>query len=175
MYKFSFLGSESDSSNTWMWGFNNINGFDESLLEVAKNAKNKGEIWGVSELVTEQFELTDTINGNTLATVACGLSEQNLFYYRCPYDGGAAFVAVLDAPEDVFAHMTNVHKVAEILMRCIERFELDHKILIESFLAANGTAYEWDGDVLVARFEQGLRVEFERIGEIYRIKVLKIS
>ena len=82
-YKFSFIGSESEYSNTWMWGFNNINGFDESLLEVAKNAKSKGEIWGLDELTTEQFELTDAINGHVLATVACGLSKQNLFYYRC--------------------------------------------------------------------------------------------
>ena len=174
-YKFSFLGSESEHSNTWMWGFNNINGFDESLLEVAKNAKIKGEIWGVSELVTEQFELTDAINGHTLATVACGLSEQNLFYYRCPYDDGAAFIAVLGAPEDVFASLVNAHKVAEILIGCIERFELEHKILIESFLAANGTPYERDGDVLVAHFDQDMRVEFERVSEIYRVKALKIS
>ena len=93
----------------------------------------------------------------------------------CPYDGGAAFVAVLDAPESIFAYPVNAHEVAENLIDCIETFELEHKILIESFLVSNGTPYEWNGDVLVAHFYQDMRVEFERVGEIYRVKEINFT
>ena len=33
-YPIQFIGSESIQSNDWLWGWKNINGFDDSLLEL---------------------------------------------------------------------------------------------------------------------------------------------
>ena len=38
-----FVGSTSGSSQTWMWGWNNINGFPEEVVEVADEVYNFGE------------------------------------------------------------------------------------------------------------------------------------
>ena len=31
-YPLQFLGSEANSSNTWLWAWENINGFDENII-----------------------------------------------------------------------------------------------------------------------------------------------
>ena len=37
-FDMQFIGSESFSSNTWLWGYENVNGFDERLLGLANRA-----------------------------------------------------------------------------------------------------------------------------------------
>ena len=33
-YPLQFIGSEANSDNTWLWGWKNVNGFDERLLRL---------------------------------------------------------------------------------------------------------------------------------------------
>lgn len=47
-FDMQFIGSESFSSNTWLWGYENINGFDDRLLELANKAREFGEKFGLS-------------------------------------------------------------------------------------------------------------------------------
>ncbi len=171
-YPVQFIGSESASSNTWLWGWENINGFDEKLIRVANETKNKGEEWQLEPLLAEKFDLTDTYNGHNLSIVACGISGENLCYYRGPHSGGAIFAAFSDVPKEVFASV-NVQKFSSITMQCIHQFRVDHKIFTESFLLWNGTKYEWKQNSILAHFEQDLLIEFEQADEFLRISGMK--
>ena len=42
-YKIQFIGSESSASNTWMWGWENINHFSEETLVLANEMLTKGK------------------------------------------------------------------------------------------------------------------------------------
>ena len=42
-YPLQFLGSEANSSNTWLWAWENINGFDDKIISLAREIKAKGE------------------------------------------------------------------------------------------------------------------------------------
>ena len=91
-FDMQFIGSESFSSNTWLWGYENINGFDERLLKLANKAREFGEKFGLSAFSTPQFGLDENFNGHTISMVLCtAFDEQN--YYRIEYEGGAAYVA----------------------------------------------------------------------------------
>ena len=91
-FDMQFIGSESFSSNTWLWGYENINGFDERLLELANKAREFGEKFGLSAFGMPQFELDENFNGHTISMILCtAFDEQN--YYRIEYEGGAAYVA----------------------------------------------------------------------------------
>ena len=46
-FDMQFIGSESFSSNTWLWGYENVNGFDERLLSLANRAREFGEKFGL--------------------------------------------------------------------------------------------------------------------------------
>ena len=74
-YPLQFIGSEATSSNTWLWGWENINGFSEKIIQVATHAKVVGERWNLEPLTTAEFTLDDTFNGHNLSIVTCGLVD----------------------------------------------------------------------------------------------------
>lgn len=161
VYPMQFIGSEANSSGTWMWGWNNINGFDEKLLRLANEIKEIGEKWDYGVLTTKCFNLDEDFNGHNLSMVACVLSKENYCYYRCPHDHGAVFAAVSGVPDSVFAPVD----AQDFIMRTLEgirQLPVDHKIFAESLLMWNGTSYEWEDDVLTAHFDADVHIQFKK-------------
>lgn len=170
-YPLQFLGSEANSSNIWLWAWENINGFDEKILSLAKSIKEKGIKLNLKPLTTAEIDITDELNGHNLSIVACGLADKNYCYYRGPHSGGAIFVAFSGVAEKVFSPV-DVKKFIDITMKCIQQFSLNHKIFIESFLEWNKNKYEWQEDNIVANFGNSgkLKIEFEKVEGNFRIK-----
>ena len=130
-FDMQFIGSESFSSNTWLWGYENINGFDERLLELANKALEFGEKFGLSAFSTPQFELDENFNGHTISMVLCtAFDEQN--YYRIEYEGGAAYVAFRS--DVVFEEPVLANETFSVVNECLSSYELDHKIFIKGLL-----------------------------------------
>lgn len=172
VYPVQFMGSESNSSDTWMWGWNNINGFDEKILTFVREVKEIGEAWGLEPLTVKSFKLDENFYGHTLAIVACGITKGNYCYYRGPHEGGAIMMAFSGMTDEVFAPV-DMPKFISTTMDCIQQFYVDHKIFVESFLMWNGTKYEWEGDRIVAHFTQDLEISFEKVDDFWRIAGIK--
>ncbi|WP_338950913.1 DUF6882 domain-containing protein [Fusobacterium nucleatum] len=81
-YLLQFLGSEANSSNTWLWAWENINGFDDKIISLARSIKEKGEKINLEPLINAEIDITDELNGHNLSIVACGLADKNYCYYR---------------------------------------------------------------------------------------------
>ena len=175
-YPLQFLGSESNSSNTWLWAWENINGFDENIISLAREIKAKGEKLNLEALTTAEIEITDELNGHILSIVACGLADKNYCYYRDPYSDGAIFVAFDGVDERVFAPI-NAKEFVDIIVRCIQQFSLNHKLFVESFLEWNKTKCEWNKNTLIADFEnsQKLEIDFEEKTELARIINIRLN
>ena len=171
-YPVQFLGSESNSSNTWKWGWDNVNGFHTSLIELANTTRSLGEKWDLEPLSVAGLELDDTFNGHTLSVVACGVSKDNYCYYRGPHDRGAVLMAFSDVPNSVF-NPVDVHKFISIAIDCIQNYVVEHKIFIESFLNWNKIKYNWEGQTIIAEFLQELHIEFEQVDEFLRVSSIK--
>ena len=172
-FRVQFLGSESYVSNSWLWGWENVNSFPDNLLGQVHIARTYGQTWGLEPLMYAQCELNDTFNGHNFSMVVCGALAEDRCYYRCPTGGdqGAAFVALCDMPKELFAPVDGITFINSV-SQCIQQFYLDHRIFVESFLRWNRTPFDWNGDTLTAHFDTGVVVEFERAGEHYRIKNL---
>lgn len=166
-YPIQFLGSESASGNTWLWGWENINGFSEKIIQLAQQTREKGEDLGLKPLTTAEFTLDDTYNGHHLSIVTCGLAEKYC-YYRGPHSGGAILVAFSDVPDEVFAPV-DIHKFISITTQCIQQSLVDHRLFVEGFLLWNHTKYDWNGHTLTAHFDQDLNMEFEQTEKCLRI------
>ncbi len=171
-YPVQFLGSESNSSDTWKWGWDNVNGFPDSLIELASSLRDIGEQWGLEPLCTADFELDDTFNGHSLSVAACGISNDSYCYYKGPHSGGAVLMAFSGVPDSVFGPV-DLHKFVSITMDCLENFTFDHKIFIESFLYWNKVKYSWEEKTIVAEFSQVLCIEFEEVDGFLRIASIK--
>lgn len=170
-YPLQFLGSEANSSNTWLWAWENINEFDDKIISLAREIKAKGEKLNLEALINAEIDITDKLNGHNLSIVACGLADKNYCYYRGPHSGGAIFVAFCGVAEKVFSPV-DVRKFIDITMKCIQQFSLNHKIFIESFLEWNKNKYEWQENNMVANFGNSgkLKIEFEKVEDNFRIK-----
>ena len=175
-YPLQFLGSEANSSNTWLWAWENINGFDDKIISLAREIKAKGEKLNLEALTTAEINISDELNGHTLSIVACGLADKNYCYYRGPHSGGAIFVAFDGVDERVFAPI-NEKDFADIVVNSIQQFPLNHKIFVESFLEWNKTKYKWKENTLIVDFEnsQKLEIDFEEKSELARIINIRLN
>ena len=175
-YPLQFLGSEANSSNTWLWAWENINGFDDKIISLAREIKAKGEKLNLEALTTAEIDISDELNGHTLSIVACGLADKNYCYYRGPHSGGAILVAFDGVDEKVFSSVS-AKDFVDITIKCIQQFSLNHKIFVESFLEWNKTKYKLQGDTIIADFEKDgkLMIELEKIENSFRIKNISLN
>ena len=175
-YPLQFLGSEATSSNTWLWAWENINGFDDKIISLAKSIKEKGEKLNLEPLINAEIDISDELNGHTLSIVACGLADKNYCYYRGPHSGGAIFVAFNGVDEKVFSSVS-AKEFLDITVKCIQQFSLNHKLFIESFLNWNKNRYKWQDNKIIADFEKDgeLRIEFEKVENNFRIKNISLN
>lgn len=171
-YKIQLIGSESTDGGTWKWGWERAQEFQDELLILANEMHTKGTQWDLKPLITPNPPIDAFINGHTLSMVSCGLSEENYFYYRGPYHGGAVYMAVEYTETDVL-NKIGITLLGQIIMQGIRQYPVDHKIFAESLLQWNQTPYRWDGDTIIASFPQELFIEFEQKGESYRITSMK--
>ena len=175
-YPLQFLGSEATSSNTWLWAWENINGFDDKIISLAKSIKEKGEKLNLEPLINAEIDISDELNGHTLSIVACGLADKNYCYYRGPHSGGAIFVAFDGVDKKVFTPV-DAKDFADIVVRCIQQFSLNHKLFIESFLEWNKNKYKWQENIIIADFGKDgeLRIECEKVENNFRIKNINLN
>ena len=158
-FDMQFIGSESFSSNTWLWGYENINGFDERLLGLSNRAREFGEKFGLEAFSTAQFELDEEINGHTISLVACVAIGEELSYYRIDYDGGAAYVAF--RAEAIFKEPVLANEVVSVVNECISAYELDHKLFIKGLLLGCGVKFDEKPNEIVAKFKDELSYKFD--------------
>ena len=175
-YPLQFLGSEATSSNTWLWAWENINEFDDKIISLAREIKAKGEKLNLEALTTAEIDISDELNGHTLSIVACGLADKNYCYYYGPHSGGAILVAFDGVDEKVFTPV-DAKDFADIVVRCIQQFPLNHKLFVESFLEWNKTKYKWKENTFIADFENSekLEIDFEEKSELARIINIRLN
>ena len=175
-YPLQFLGSEANSSNTWLWAWENINGFDDKIISLARSIKEKGEKLDIETLTTAEIDITDELNGHNFSIVACGLADKNYCYYRGPHSGGAIFIAFNGVDEKVFSSVS-AKEFVDITVKCIQQFSLNHKLFVENFLEQNKTKYKLQGDTIIADFEKDgkLMIELEKIENSFRIKNISLN
>ncbi|WP_103619535.1 DUF6882 domain-containing protein [Campylobacter concisus] len=164
-FDMQFIGSESFSSNTWLWGYENINGFDERLLELANKARAFGEKFGLSAFSTPRFELDENFNGHTISMVLCAaFDEQN--YYRIEYEGGAAYVAFRS--DVVFEEPVLANELLGVVNECISSYELDHKIFIKGLLLSCDMKFsESPNEIVSDKYE--LSFKFDELNRLINI------
>ena len=164
-FDMQFIGSESFSSNTWLWGYENINGFDERLLKLANKAREFGEKFGLSAFSTPRFDLDENFNGHTISMVLCAaFDEQN--YYRIEYDGGAAYVAFRS--DVVFEEPVLSNELLGVVNEYLSTYELDHKIFIKGLLLSCDMKFsESPNEIVSDKYE--LSFKFDELNRLINI------
>lgn len=90
------LGTEAHSDQTWLWAWaNSASPIPEPLLAASRQLRVLGEQEEI-DLLRQSLVRLEGFDGHHLAMLGSGHCGADA-YYRCPYEGGAAYV-LLEAP-----------------------------------------------------------------------------
>ncbi|PZP65126.1 MAG: hypothetical protein DI596_00010 [Azospira oryzae] len=172
VFPVQILGTESEKDNTWLWGWANpMSGLPEEVLLDAERLREYGMRHEIRMLSEPRLPLAD-IAGHALALVASGVCGADA-YYRAPYEGGAIYFLIHDAPLNLeFAERPDL--VVSSLSRAIQLFEVDHRAVARAWMNTLLLEVEESGSQLIARKEGRtfLLVRFDGAGRIIGIDAL---
>lgn len=164
-FPIQILGSEAEDSDTWLWAWaNEASNLPPALLHSCNSLKELGAKHGIRELTERQFPLEVT-NGHTLSMIASGV-DGNCCYYRGPFPGGALFVLLKNVPAELLRPI-RCERVITVLGEAISNFEVDHRLMAESFLKSQGFALQpSDGKLIATREPDMIVLAFDELGRI---------
>src|SRR4051812_4518593 len=130
------LGLVSARDGSWVWGWApNTGEVPPGLLKAAQGMRRLGALRDIPELITPRLPKGDSI-GTRLAAVASGVFHANAFY-RAPYEGGAAFLLVVD-PEYPVNHTTPAVRIPTVIPQVLRRFPVDHRRVLSGYVKDYG-------------------------------------
>lgn len=150
------IGTESESSQTWLWGWaNHASGIPGPLLKVSDQLRDLGERESIPELGTEEIPLGGNVSGFVYGLLATAIGNQSA-HYRGAYPGGALFFTVDQVP------FPEISDPTKYLMRCLETMtgimsliDLDAKAACKAFLTQEGFVVEETSEKLKATSKYG--------------------
>ena len=180
-YPIQIIGISSlkeDGSETWAWAWEYSDNFNEKILTFINNIRWMGRDLKLGVFYNSKLKLSDEVNANILSIIACGISGENLAFnnLNLAYTElqGTLYYAIKDLPNEVFSPV-DLREFSDIVVSSIDRYTLNHKLFIESFLEWNKTKYKWQGNSIIADFgkEGELKIDFEKEGDKLVFKELK--
>lgn len=168
VFRSGVLGTESSTSGTWLWAWENTEGgLPEIAAAPSRRARKK--LPDCPEFANGKFMLDELHTGHNLAMVCCAVSEKDICYYRCPHSEGAAFVTVDGLPEEVFAPV-DAQSFLRQMMEIISAFYCDHRLMAAGFLYMNGTPFTENGSSIAAAFGgRVVKLDFEHAEGLYHL------
>ena len=170
-YPIQIIGISSlkeDGSETWTWAWEYSDNFNEKILTFINNIRWMGRDLKLGVFYNSKLKLSDEVNANILSIIACGISGENLAFdnLNLAYTElqGTLYYAIKDLPNEVFSPV-DLREFSDIIVSSIDRYTLNHKLFIESFLEWNKTKYKWQGNSIIA--------DFEKVGDKLIFKELK--
>ena len=95
-----YLGSAAPGPGTWMWGWNNVNGMGEAVLQRVVAVYAFGQQHGVSELTTAELPLVEAPRQTAgRYAVVASLVNGQLPYYTAEIDRGRVVAFLVEHPE----------------------------------------------------------------------------
>ena len=169
----------SDETSTWVWAWKNSDIFNGDLLSLIYDVHGLGMDLKLCTFINSELKITDEVNGSILSTIACGILSENLAFDKIAYTeaGGVVFYAVKDLPNKVFSSSVDAGVFMDITLNCINLYNLNHKLFIESFLKQNKTKYKWQGDTIIADFGKDgeLKIDFEKVEDKLVLKEINFN
>ena len=164
------LGSESESSRTWMWGWANVaSQLPPASLRQVERLRDFGAANAIPELTTPVLPVREW-DGHRLSMVAAGLADAP-GYFCCPYDGGALFVLITE-PSPRTAVELPVLRLTRALPQALTAFRVvDHRLTLEGLATWLGLRLEPEGEVIrVTGTDGSATVRFDAQHRVAEIK-----
>jgi Family of unknown function (DUF6882) len=160
------LGSESEASGTWLWGWGNEeSGIPADLLRVADSLRELGEVEGIAEFTNPSLPL-DAWDGHRIAMLASGKAEDCAGYFCGPYEGGALFV-LLTGPDLAMPIEDPASRFVTLFPEAIMTFEIhDHALAARGLARDLGLEVSGSDEMTISDGRSTMRLTFDTEGRL---------
>ena len=165
------LGTESENRGTWIWSWQQLGYFPNTVVSAALQARDAGERDSVLELSTDEIPLSEGLARRlTLATkTVTGLYA----HYPLP-SGSVRAWCLIDSPELTLDAPT-YKGVGRVIAKALQSEDIhDHPLAVNSYARQRGfhTAWDTEATVVLTMTDGALRLWFDegRISGIERAK-----
>ncbi|GAB4216019.1 MAG: hypothetical protein OHK0022_56630 [Roseiflexaceae bacterium] len=165
------LGTEAEAERTWLWAWaNSASNIPAPLLRAAEQLRALGQQEQISELSDHLVSL-DHADGHLLSMVASGVCGADA-YYRCPYEGGAAFV-LLELPELRESLDDSPQRLVNVFVQLASTFAINHQRAFVLYCEHKGYTVEANALLVEARSPAGdlIQAEFDNATRLTKITV----
>lgn len=101
VFRAHFVGSVSGGSSTWLWGWENINGFPDAAVETARSVRDLGEQAGVELLTTPKLSVPESDDALVHSLVRAAMAVSGIpTHYRAPTGPGSFAWFLVDNPAE---------------------------------------------------------------------------
>jgi hypothetical protein len=168
-FPIQLLGTEADGDGTWLWAWANAaRDLPDKVLVACNQLRELGERQNVPELRERKLSLDEQVSGHSIALVASGTAGR-CCYYRGPYDGGALFFLVGDAPDEVLRPV-QAERAITVITEVISIFAVNHRSMVEAFLHSQGFSTNTSaGELSATRGQDQITVSYDAADRITNI------
>lgn len=163
--RLQFLGTAAPGPGSWMWAWNNVNGFPDDVLRAAEKTRETG----LREATEAELPLADDLPYR-LALAAKAVTG-SWTHYSAPVGGGTRAWFLLDAAS-LALPAPSVPRVVRVLSEgLLSVTVVDHRRAVASYAAARGLETTDDGGALALTLPDGsVTVRFDEHGRIAGIE-----
>ncbi len=162
-----FIGSASRRNGTWLWAWENVNGFPGSVLVAARHVHAIGS--AIPELREARLALTDGLPFRLV--LAAKALTHTFTHYRAPVRGGTTAWFLLDHPSFAFDAPTLESVTRSIAEGVATTSVVDHWRAVASYASRRGLTLSAGSDgTLSIHIETGtVMVRFDEDGHVDQV------
>jgi hypothetical protein len=162
-----FIGTSSPDEGTWLWGWDNINGFPPAFVKQSERIRALGERYAIPEFTHARLPLTDELPPTLLRAVKAvtGITA----HFSMPTGNGSTRAwLLLDDPLLALPRPTVVRAVAVVTSALAGSGAVDHRRALTAWAEQRGARLTEAGeDVVELALDDGsLQVRFDAAGRI---------
>ena len=155
------LGTESENRGTWIWSWQQLGYFPDSVVSAAIQARETGERDGLTELTTDELPLSESLARRlTLATkTISGLYA----HYPLPAGAGVRAWTLLEGAELTLEAPT-YKGIGRVIAKTLQNEEIHNQVLaVDSYAQQRGFHIAWDTEAtaVLTATDGALRLWFD--------------
>lgn len=155
------LGTESENRGTWIWSWQQLGYFPDSVVSAAIQARETGERDGLTELTTDELPLSESLARRlTLATkTISGLYA----HYPLPAGAGVRAWTLLEGAELTLEAPT-YKGIGRVIAKTLQSEEIHNQVLaVDSYAQQRGFHIAWDTEAtaVLTATDGALRLWFD--------------
>jgi hypothetical protein len=157
-----FIGTSSPEDGTWLWAWENINGFPAPFVRRSEQIRALGERYGVAELTTATLPLDDALPARLLSAVGA-VTGITAHFAASTGNGDTRAWLLLDDPSLALPPATAARAVAVVTSALAGGIAVDHRKALAAWSEQRGVRLtRIDDEVVELTLSDGsLQVRFD--------------